>query len=389
MFQELQALPEDPILRYSTEFNHDNRSHKINLTVGMYYDEESRIPVFQAVQLAEKAILEAGHNKNYFPIDGPIEYRTQVSELILGKQDERVTVCYAPGGTGAVRLGAELIKKARPSSAVWISDPTWNVHCSIFQQCGFVINKYQYLESNGTLRFSQVMQCLSQAKPGDCIVLHGCCHNPTGIDPTPSQWNALFELLKEKKVTPFFDMPYHGFANGLEEDMSHIRLAIEKFDDVMVAYSFSKTMGLYCDRVGALLVKTKNDSAANIIGSHLRFLARMMFSNPPAHGIRIVECVLKNKFLRKQWQEELDSCRKRLKFARKKMALELSSANCNFAHLGSGNGMFSLTGLNSDEVLSLKKRFGIYLLQNGRINIAALNDRNIPIICNAILQVIN
>lgn len=387
-FQQLSMMPADPILGLSTQFAADSRDHKVNLTVGIFCDEAGATPTFAAVRNAEQALFEQDLAKTYRPITGTQAYRQAVAELVFGEQADNVASSYAPGGTGGLRLAAELLKKNRPEAKVWVSDPTWGNHFGILAEAGLSHELYPYNHVDGVLDIAAIAAALENANAGDIVLMHGCCHNPTGVDPSAEQWSELFDLLKRKQLLPFFDIAYHGFANSQEQDIAAIRQAYQSFDELIVVYSFSKVMGLYGERTGAVLVKCQDADVAAIVQSNLTRIARCNYSNPPMHGMLVAEKVLTDATLKQQWQDELVDCAARVNRVRNEFAQQLVGAGVETNAIDKQFGLFSFLAVSKEQAQLLRSEYAIYLLDSGRINIAGLNNSNMDYVVESLAKVV-
>ncbi len=394
MFEHVPVAPPDPILGLNETFAKDPRAEKINLSVGVFKDEEGRTPVLNSVKEAERRLVECETTKNYLGIDGLETYNAQVRKLLFGSAvpAELTATAQVPGGTAGVRLAAEFVADQLTGSRVWISNPTWVNHNSIFEAAGVEVVQYPYLSADKTkLDFSAMMDALrSNARPRDTVLLHACCHNPTGVDPTTAQWRELAQLLAEKQLLPIVDFAYQGFGDGLTEDAVGLLEIQKQTGEVLIASSFSKNFGLYSERVGALTAVTK--SAANTAAtlSQMKRLVRAIWSNPPRHGGAIVATILSDEGLTKQWKAELDAMRHRIAGMRREF-VEQMRARTNkrdFGFLMDQKGMFSFSGLSPLQVDRLKSEFAVYLVGSGRINVAGMTPKNLPQLCDAITAVL-
>ncbi len=395
-FDNIVAAPADPILGLTEEFKNDTRADKINLGVGIYKTNEGVTPILKCVKQAEKIIFDTETTKSYLPIVGSPEYGRLVRELVLGKDSEiiaadRARSVQAPGGTGALRIGADFLVQQNVTKKVWISDPTWANHFQVFGKAGLETAKYKYYnpETHG-LDFEGMKASLKQAKAGDAVVLHACCHNPTGIDPTAAQWEELAKLFAELKLIPFFDFAYQGFGNGIEEDAFGVRTFLKYNSEVLIANSFSKNFGLYNERIGALTIVSADKETADRVFSQMKIAVRANFSNPPAHGAAIVTTVLSNPELRALWVEEVKEMRDRIKEMRELFVKKLSALGVknDFSFINEQYGMFSFSGLSKEQVARLKEEFGIYIVGSGRISVAGITTANIDALCAAIAKVL-
>lgn len=390
-FDRIEAAPADPILGISEAFKKDPRTDKINLSVGVYKNEQGDTAILKCVKQAEKILLEKETTKSYLPISGLPEYGRAARELIFGKGHEYVyggkaVSVHCPGGTGALRIGADFLHQQNVTATVWISDPTWANHYQIATSAGLKFERYPYYDRvNHSLAFERMMDTLSQAKEGDAVLLHACCHNPTGIDPTKEQWETIAKFLAEKKLLPMIDFAYQGFGHGIEEDAQGLRIIASHCKELLIASSFSKNFGLYNERVGVLTVVCNDVESADKVFSQLKIAVRTAISNPPAHGEKIVTTVLGDPALRAQWEQELAEMRDRILEMRKLLVEKLNAAGAgDYSFIAEQNGMFSFSGLDKDQVERLKKEFGIYIVGSGRICVAGINHGNIDRLVEAL-----
>ena len=392
IFASLDLLPEDPILSITGHFNADPRPQKVNLGVGTYKDEDGNPYPFSSVRKAEALILKENLNKEYLPIDGDTDYCNESLKLVFGEDlvaSDKGTLygIQGVGGAGALRIGADLLKKSGVST-IWISDPTWPNHKGIFERAGLrtVFYPYYNFEKHQIL-FSELCEIIKNIPTGDAICLHGCCHNPTGTDFSMEQWKILSDLIKKRGIIPFFDLAYQGFKKGIEEDAAPIRLFYEQGHEMLVASSYSKNFGLYGERAGFLAIVIHEKESMQKVISQVRSLIRTTYSNPPIHPARIVKTLLKSPSLKQEWLEELATIRARIKEMRHALFVGLS-ANGNerrFAFLNEQSGIFSFIGLDARQVEILRQENGIYMPANGRINVAGLNTHNINYVVEALL----
>lgn len=395
-FDKIEAAPADPILGLGEAFKAETRENKVNLGIGVYKDAEGRTPIVKAVKEAEKRLLETENTKNYLTIDGVAEYNAQTQKLLFGADSEiiaskRAKTAQSLGGTGALRVAAEFIKRQTGAQNVWISTPTWPNHNAIFKAAGINIRDYRYYDkTTHGLDWNGLIEDLNQAGKGDVVLLHGCCHNPTGIDPTPEQWETLAEMSAEKGWLPLFDFAYQGFANGLEEDAYGLRAFAKLNKELLVASSYSKNFGMYNERVGAFTVVAADEATANRAFSQVKSIIRTLYSNPASHGGSTVALVLKDEALKAQWIAELDEMRGRIKEMRQKFVdlLKEYGAEQDFSFIVKQNGMFSFSGLSPEQVDRLKDEFAIYAVRSGRINVAGITEDNIRYLCESIVKVL-
>jgi aspartate/tyrosine/aromatic aminotransferase len=395
MFNHIQTAPPDPILGLEEAFKRNPNQAKINLTAGVYRDETGNTPIFRAVKQAEAEILEHENSKTYLGIIGSPEYGRLVQELLFVNdhpvvESGRAVTAHAPGGTGALRIGAEFIKRANPDCCVWISEPSWPNHPGVMKAAGLCVERYPYFDPAGNcVDFDAMMASLNRAAPGDVVVLHGSCHNPTGADLRPEQWELVAELLAERGVIPFIDFAYQGFAHGLREDALGLSTLAERLPEMVIASSFSKNFGLYNERVGALTLLAGDRSAAEASLSQIKTIIRTNYSNPPAHGSAIVTAILNSAYLRSEWKDELAKMRERIHEIRRAFVHGLAAAGVarDYSFIERQNGMFSFTGLNKEQVHRLREEHAIYMVDTGRMNVAGLSQANLSTVCRAIAAV--
>ncbi|GAB3483531.1 aspartate/tyrosine/aromatic aminotransferase [Azotobacter salinestris] len=388
--------PRDPILGLTEAFNADTRPTKVNLGVGVYYNEEGRIPLLRAVEEAEKARIAAHAPRGYLPIEGIGAYDQAVQKLLFGNDaallaDGRVVTAQALGGTGALKVGADFLKRLRPDAVVAISDPSWENHRALFESAGFRVQSYRYYDaaSHGLNR-AGMLEDIKALPAGSIVLLHACCHNPTGVDLSADDWKQVLEAIRERGHVPFLDIAYQGFGDGIEEDAAAVRLFSESDLQFFVSSSFSKSFSLYGERVGALsIVTASKDEAARVL-SQIKRVIRTNYSNPPTHGASVVSGVLNSPELRALWESELAEMRGRIQSMRQAMVEQLAAqgARRDFAFVAQQRGMFSYSGLSAEQVERLRNEFGIYAVATGRICVAALNQRNIASVTQAIAQVL-
>lgn len=393
-FDTLTQFPEDPIFSLPILFAADPRPNKVNLGIGTYRDTEGKPYMLASVKKAESIILQKERNKEYLPIDGDPSFLKATGKLIYGPElfqqlEERMFSAQSLGGTSALRMGAEFLSQ-EISKNVFLPKPTWPNHKSIFTNAGMKVQNYRYYDdTQHRVDFAGMCSDIAEMPPGSTIIFHACCHNPTGMDPTIEQWQILSDLIKKQKIIPFFDSPYQGFKDSLDADARPIRYFAEQGHEMLVATSFSKNFSLYNERVGVLNVITNSSDAARKTGSQIKFLIRSSFSNPPKHGAAIITEILSDEALKKEWLIELGNMRDRLKEMRHTLIAGLQSkgGKKDWSFLNNQNGFFSFSGLNDGEVHRLIKDYGIYLLSNGRINVAGLNGHNVDYVIDAILDV--
>jgi len=396
IFAAVELAPRDPILGLNEAFQADTRAEKVNLGVGVYYNDAGKIPLLGAVRAAEEARLKAAPARGYQPIEGAATYNAAVQNLLFGANSElvsagRAITFEALGGTGALKIGADFIKRLNPDAQVLISNPSWENHRALFEAAGFEVGTYAYYDaSTRGVDFDAMLASLNGAAAGTVVVLHACCHNPTGADLSEAQWAQVVEVVREKGLVAFIDMAYQGFADGIEPDAVALRLFAASGLEFFVASSFSKSFSLYGERVGALTIVTANKEASTRVLSQVKRVVRTNYSNPPTHGGAIVAAVLSDPTLRQQWEDELAGMRDRIREMRSALVEKIAAAGAaqDFSFVVRQRGMFSFTGLTADQVEKLKHDFGIYAVSSGRICLAALNSGNIDYVANAIAAVI-
>lgn len=396
IFEAVELAPRDPILGLTEQYNADTRTEKVNLGVGVYYDDQGRIPLLKAVQQAEAQRAQAAAPRGYLPIEGLAAYNKGAQTLLLGKDsgiiaDGRALTVQTIGGTGALKIGADFLKQLSPNAKVVISNPSWENHRAIFERAGFVVENYPYYnpETHG-LDFDGMVGALKALPKGTVVVLHACCHNPTGVDPTETQWQEIANTVKNAGLVPFLDIAYQGFGDGLEQDASVVRLFADLGMTMLVSSSFSKSFSLYGERVGALtLICGSKDENARVL-SQVKRVIRTNYSNPPTHGGTVVASVLNNPELYNLWVDELGEMRNRIRSMREQFVTKLKDHGVkqNFDFVKTQRGMFSYSGLTAVQVDALRNEHGVYAVSSGRICVAALNSRNIDYVVNAIAKVI-
>ena len=399
LFSAVELAPRDPILGLNEQFNADPNPAKVNLGVGVYFDDTGKLPLLECVLAAEKMMMEAPKPRGYLPIDGIAAYDQAVQGLVFDADSEavkagRIATVQALGGTGGLKLGADLLKRMTPAAQVLISDPSWENHRALFEGAGFVVAQYPYYDAarrdtEGGIDFAGMLAALDRAAAGTIVVLHACCHNPTGYDITPAQWAQVIETVKARRLVPFLDMAYQGFGEGIKEDGAVVEMFMEAGLGFFVATSFSKSFSLYGERVGALsVVCASKDEAERVLSQHKRVI-RTNYSNPPTHGAQVVATVLTTPALRALWERELAGMRVRIKEMRVALQAKLSAAGMpqDMGFITRQKGMFSYSGLGKEQMQRLRSEFGIYGVDSGRICVAALNSKNIDATVAAILAV--
>ena len=396
MFQSLPALPADPILGLMASYRADSNPKKIDLGIGVYKNETGDTPVMTAVKKAEGMILDSQTTKSYVGPTGAAGYNAIVAELLLGKSlndslgKRRVTV-QSPGGCGGLRLAAEFIKSANPDATVWVSNPTWANHVPLLGSAGLKIAEYPYYDYDShSVKFDAMIECLSKIDSGDIVLLHGCCHNPCGADLNHEQWQQVRDVALKQGFTVFIDLAYQGLGDGLEEDVYGTRLLAESLSELIVVSSCSKNFGLYRERTGAMTLICDSDAAAKVATTQIAGAARAMYSMPPDHGAAIVQLILSNDVLRKEWDAELTEMRDRINGLRAQFVKQIQSIGIgqDFSFIEREKGMFSFLGVNVDQVQTLVNDYSIYLVNSSRINVAGINDSNIKYLANSLATVL-
>ncbi len=395
IFSAVEMAPRDPILGLIEQFNADTNPNKVNLGVGVYFDDNGKLPLLQCVQAAEKAMMDKPTARGYLPIDGIAAYDAAVKALVFGADSEpvksaRVATVQGIGGTGGLKIGADFLKKLNPSAKILISDPSWENHRALFTSAGFTVESYRYYDAaKRGIDFDGMLADISAAPAGTIILLHACCHNPTGYDITAAQWDQVIAAIKAKALVPFLDMAYQGFGNGILEDGAVIGKFVASGLDFFVSTSFSKSFSLYGERVGALSVLCPNKDEADRVLSQLKIVIRTNYSNPPIHGGAVVAAVLANPEWRALWERELGEMRVRIKAMRQSLVDGLKAAGVkqDMSFITSQIGMFSYSGLAKDQMVRLRNEFAVYGTDTGRMCVAALNSHNIGYVCQAIAKV--
>lgn len=396
LFSSVEMAPRDPILGLNEQYAADQNPQKVNLGVGVYFDDNGKLPLLACVRQAEASMGANPSPRGYLPIDGNAAYDAAVKALVFGDGSElvkagRVATVQALGGTGGLKLGADFLKKLSPGAKVLISDPSWENHRALFTQAGFDVGTYRYYDSaTRNLNFEGMLADLKAATPGTVVVLHACCHNPTGYDISAAQWDQVIEAVKAGKLTPFLDMAYQGFGHGIAEDGAVVGKFVAAGLDVFVATSFSKSFSLYGERVGALSVVCATKEEAAKVLSQLKIMVRTNYSNPPIHGAAIVAQVLGTPELRALWEKELGEMRTRIKAMRSKLVEGLKAAGVkqDMSFITDQIGMFSYSGLSKEQMQRLRSEFGVYGTDTGRMCVAALNSKNVDYVCQAIAKVV-
>ena len=396
MFETIVPAPPDAILGLTEAFKKDQNPKKVNLGVGVYKDARGQTPVLASVKTAEERLLRSETTKNYLPIDGSPEFDRATAELLFGAGHpilaaHRSVTAHAPGGTGALRVAADFVLTTLGKRTFWLSDPTWPNHPQVFNTAGLPTATYPYFDkqTNG-VNFDGMLAALQGMPEGDVVVLHGCCHNPTGVDLTPAQWEAVGKVVAARKLLPLVDFAYQGFANSLTEDAVGLHVLTGFCESMLVASSYSKNFGLYNERVGALTLVAPDRAQADAALSHIKRVARANYSNPPAHGGAIVAAVLTDPMLRRQWELEVTEMRDRINTMRHLFVetLQDKGVKRDFSFIAQQRGMFSFSGLNGDQVKALRDRYAIYIVGSGRISVAGMTEDNMDYLCTAIAEVL-
>jgi aromatic-amino-acid transaminase len=394
LFSTVEMAPRDPILGLNEQFNADPNPAKVNLGVGVYYDENGKLPLLKCVAAAEAQMAEAPKPRGYLPIDGIAAYDKAVQGLVFGEAataSGRIATVQGLGGTGGLKLGADFLKRLRPDAQVLISDPSWENHRALFTNAGFAVGSYPYYDAaRRGIAFDELLAALNAAAAGTIVVLHACCHNPTGYDLSPAQWTQVIAVVKARDLVPFLDMAYQGFGAGLAEDGAVVQQFLASGLDFFVSTSFSKSFSLYGERVGALSVVCQSKDEAARVLSQLKIVIRTNYSNPPTHGATVVATVLNTPALRAMWEEELAGMRQRIKAMRIALVAKLQAAGVkgDLSFITTQQGMFSYSGLNAQQMQRLRSEFGIYGVDSGRICVAALNQNNLDAVAKAIAAVV-
>ncbi|WP_286257605.1 amino acid aminotransferase [Pseudoalteromonas apostichopi] len=394
MFSELKPLPTDPILGLMAAFKQDTNPKKIDLGVGVYKDEQGNTPVLKAVKKAEAFRLENETSKSYIGLAGNLDYCQKMENLLLGEHPallaNRVRTAQAPGGTGALRVAAEFIKRCNKDATVWVTTPTWANHISLFEAAGLTVKEYPYYDyENKDLLFDDMINTLKQVPKGDVVLFHACCHNPSGMDLNAEQWSTVADLAVEVGFTPLVDIAYQGFGSSLEEDAAGLRKLAAAVDELIICSSCSKNFGLYRERIGACSIIAKDAATADISNSVLLSVVRSIYSMPPAHGADIVSTILGSTELTQMWHDELDEMRNRINGLRTliKESLAAKGIEQDFSFIDRQNGMFSFLGINKEQIERLQKEYSIYIVGSSRVNVAGISDANIDYFAKAVADV--
>ncbi|MCA9260658.1 MAG: aspartate/tyrosine/aromatic aminotransferase [Planctomycetales bacterium] len=396
MLEKVTPAPPDAILGLTEAFRKDPRADKINLSVGVYLDDHGQVPLLDTVAEAESRLAAQRGSKTYLPIPGSADYGKSVRELLFGADHEavvsnRTAFAQTPGGTGALRVAADLVHALFPAATVWVSDPTWPNHNGVFGSAGLEVKSYPYFDPQAnSLRFDDLLAAIDAMPAGDVILLHGCCHNPTGIDPTPEQWEQIAARVRNRGLLPLLDFAYQGFAEGLHEDAVGLRALATEGAEFLVCSSFSKNFSLYRERVGALCVAGPTADAAEAVQSQVNRVVRSNYSNPPSHGAAVVDCILRDETLRGQWEQEVAQMRGRIASMRSALVDALVQRNVpgDYSFIKRQRGMFSFSGLTPEQVDALREQYGIYIVRSGRINVAGLTSANVERVADAVSEVV-
>ena len=396
IYEKIKEAPKDPILGLTEEFKSDKNPVKVNLSVGVYQDDNGKTPTFESVTLAEKKLIDINSSKTYKPIDGDSTFLEESIKLVLGENlysefNSKTFGFNTPGGTGALKLASDFLYNFSSKSNVWLSNPTWPNHGPVFNSSGFNTKSYDYFDNNNNnVDFENMIKSIKLIPEKDIIVLHGCCHNPTGADLDLDQWIEVARLIREKNLIAVCDFAYQGLGEGIEKDAEGVRVLVKELDNLIICSSYSKNFGLYSERVGCLIYHTKNINNYLSVQSNFKKVARTIYSNPPAHGSDIVKTILIDDSLRKIWLKNLNEAKDRIINMRKSLVDNLINENCDrdFSFIVNQKGMFSFTGLSEAEVMELKEKYSIYIVKSGRINVAGITSNNVEYIAKAISEVI-
>jgi aromatic-amino-acid transaminase len=394
MFQSIERVPGDAILGLIQQFNDDPNPNKVDLGVGVYRDEHGNTPILRTVKMAEEQLIETEQTKAYIGSHGDPNYGEDILKIVLGADSKvlaagRASATQTPGGTGALRLAADFLASQLPGKSIWLPKPTWPNHLGVFEAAALDIQRYPYVNSDNQFDFEAMLKQLEAAPRGDVVLLHACCHNPTGFDPNHEQWQKILQTVTERELLPLVDFAYQGFGDGLDADAYGVRLLADNLDEMLITQSCSKNFGLYRERIGTFIAIAENSEDREDVRSQMAITARENYSNPPAHGSAIVATILGSDQLTDLWHEELQEMRGRINRLRRQFVEGMTphGLNDHFAFVTDQRGMFSYTGLNQDQVNKLRADYSIYMVASGRANIAGLNDANIEYVCNAFADV--
>ncbi|MCC4831923.1 aspartate/tyrosine/aromatic aminotransferase [Shewanella sp. 10N.7] len=396
MFKTLTAMPADPILGLLTQYRQDNHSQKIDLGVGVYKDPAGHTPILECVKTAEKMRTETETTKVYIGPTGSESFNQLMSELAFGQSHtallaDRIRTVSTPGGTGALRVAAEFIKSCNPNAVIWVSDPTWANHTGLFEAAGLTVKTYPYYDyDTKTLKFDQMVDALKQINKDDVVLLHACCHNPSGMDLTRSQWDEVISITAQQGFTPLIDMAYQGFGDGVDEDAYGVRQMAAAVEEMILCSSCSKNFGLYRERIGACTIVADNSQAANVAFSVLLYVVRCIYSMPPAHGAALVETILGNPELKQAWLNELTVMRDRINGNRQMLVSKLieNGVEQDFSFIAKQKGMFSFLGINPEQVETLKQQHSIYMVGSSRMSIAGISEANVDYLAKSIATIL-
>ncbi|OGA21858.1 MAG: aromatic amino acid aminotransferase [Betaproteobacteria bacterium RIFCSPLOWO2_02_FULL_67_26] len=392
----VEMAPRDPILGVTEAFNADSNPSKVNLGVGVYYDDNGKVPVLECVRRAEQKLAESPLPRNYLPIDGLQAYDRAAQELLFGAgsavlRDQRVVTVQTLGGTGGLKVGADLLRRLNRGAGLWISDPSWENHQALFDYAGFQVQAYPYYDAaTHGVKFDAMVGALNKLPAGSIAVLHACCHNPTGVDLSPEQWERVIEAVNARGIVPFLDLAYQGFAEGLDADAAAVRRFAQACPVVFVSSSFSKSLSLYGERVGALSIVTESADMAARTLSQLKRVIRTNYSNPPTHGGQAAVMILTTPELRALWDKELGEMRERIKTMRRQLVEKIRAirSDFDFSFVIRQRGLFSYSGLNREQVKRLREEYALYAIDSGRICVPALNSRNVDYVARAVASVL-
>lgn len=396
MFETLTPAPPDAILGLTVAYNEDTNPNRINLGVGVYKDAGGNTPILKSVRAAEERLLLSERTKSYLPIDGDRAFQSATQRLLFGENHPAIRTGLAvtaqtPGGTGALRVAADFIAKTAPNATVWVSEPTWPNHPGVFGSAGLKVRTYPYFDSDtNALDFQGMAAAVARMSAGDVIILHGCCHNPTGVDLAPQQWDVVTQLVTDLGILPLIDFAYQGFAAGLRADAEGWQRLMRSGNELIIANSYSKNFGLYRERVGAMTLVAASRQEAETAMSHVKTVVRTNYSNPPYHGAAIVSTVLNDDGLREQWEQEVTDMRNRINTMRSLFVETLNEKGVekDFSHIARQRGMFSFSGLNPEQVKRLREEYAIYIVGSGRINVAGMTESNMDYLCESIASVL-
>lgn len=396
MFETIPQAPADAILGLTEEFRKDTNPRKINLGVGVYTDSTGRTPILECVQEAEKRLAAAGGSRSYLPIDGEAGYRAAIQALVMGDKSPvpagRLYTVASPGGTGALRVVGDFLHQNLPGVTVWLSQPTWPNHPQVFAAAGVRTASYAWFDPRTlSLDFDAALESIASIPRGDAVLLHGCCHNPTGADPSPLQWEQIARTIASAGLLPIVDFAYQGFGDGLDEDAVGVRTIAEHCPEFVICSSYSKNFGLYADRVGAVIFGTADAADVARVSSQVKRVIRANYSNPPQHGGAVVKTILNDPALRSQWEQEVAGMRDRINAMRALFVdtLAAKGVSRDFSFIKRQRGMFSFSGLNKEQILALRSRYSIYAVDSGRISVAGMNEGNMDYLCDAIADVLH